>query len=438
MTGTKLTKRVVDGAEARQGRYTIFDSAVSGFGLRVTPTGAKSWVFEYRPGEGGRNVPKKRMTIGTVADFTPDQARKEAERFRALVKTGGDPQGDKTKKREAATGKELAEAFLEYIEEKRSASTHQGYKRTLELHFLPTFGARKAASVEHAEVAKLHRGMKGNKSAANKMLRVASSMYNWGASKTQRLLPTGANPTTDIEFYVELPRKRMLNPDELERLGTSMRLAETEGLPWTLDPEKKAKHRRKDAEEQTSIIDPYAVAAIRLLIFTGCRLREILELKWLDVDFVNGILTIRKHKTDRTVGEKTVVLNAPALAVLSSLERIGAYVVAGETAGQKDEKPRADLKRPWEAIRHHAGLGDVRAHDLRHNFGAFAASGNLQLPMIGSLLGHASTQSTERYSHFQWDPRRTASNAVGGAIAAAIGEVPTKDNVVPIDMARKG
>ncbi|ODT80980.1 MAG: hypothetical protein ABS76_14430 [Pelagibacterium sp. SCN 64-44] len=438
MAGTKLTKRVVDGVEVRQSRYILFDSVVAGFGLRVMPTGAKSWIFEYRPGEGGRNVPKKRVTIGAVGDFTPDQARKEAERLRALVKTGGDPQGEKTRRREAATTRELAEAFLEHIEEKRSASTHEGYKRTLELHFLPSFGARKAASVEHAEIAKLHRGMKANKPSANKLLRVISSMYNWGASKAQRLLPSGTNPASDIEPYVELPRKRMLNPEELERLGSSMRVAETEGLPWALNPEKKVKHRRKDAEEQTSVIDPYAVAAIRLLIFTGCRLREILRLKWTDVDFVNGILTIRKHKTDRMVGAKTVVLNAPALAVLSSLERIGAYVVAGESAGKKDEKPRADLKRPWEAIRRNAGLGDVRIHDLRHNFGAFAASGNLQLPMIGSLLGHASTQSTERYSHFQWDPRRAASNAVAGAIAAAIGEAPIKDNVVPMDKARKG
>ncbi|MBJ7579484.1 DUF4102 domain-containing protein [Devosia sp. MC532] len=126
---------MVDAAEPRAARYIIFDTAVPGFGLRVTPNGAKSWIFEYRPGEGGRRVSKKRLTLGSGTDFTPDQARKTAEQYRSIGKTGGDPQGEKTNKRETIACNELAKEFLEHIEEKRSASTHSGYQSTLNNHF---------------------------------------------------------------------------------------------------------------------------------------------------------------------------------------------------------------------------------------------------------------------------------------------------------------
>lgn len=97
----KLTKRVIDAAEAKQSRYTIFDSAIPGFGVRIYPSGEKSWIFEYRPGEGGRRVAKKRATIGRVRDFTPERARKIADA--TSVKTGQDPQGEKARHREAPT-----------------------------------------------------------------------------------------------------------------------------------------------------------------------------------------------------------------------------------------------------------------------------------------------------------------------------------------------
>src|SRR5207247_188055 len=105
-------------------------------------------------------------------------------------------------------------------------------------------------------------------------------------------------------------------------------------------------------------ISPYAASALRLLLFTGCRLREILHLKWRHVDIERGLLFLPDSKT----GRKTIVLNAPALAVLTGLDRNGAYVVPGDNR----EKPRADLKRPWESVCKRAGLEGVRIHDLRH------------------------------------------------------------------------
>ena len=126
------------------------------------------------------------------------------------------------------------------------------------------------------------------------------------------------------------------------------------------------------------------------------------------------------HKTSRKTGMKTIILNAPALEVLRSIERLGAFVIAGDTVGEKDEKPRSDLKRPWAMITRHAGLEGLRIHDLRHNFASFGVGGGMGLPVIGKLLGHTQAATTARYSHLDNDPLRKASNAIGAAISAAM------------------
>lgn len=125
---------------------------------------------------------------------------------------------------------------------------------------------------------------------------------------------------------------------------------------------------------------------------------------------------------DCRTGKKAIILNAPALAVLTSLSRAGSYLIAGDSAGTEDEKPRTDLKRPWAVVRRYAGLEGVRFHDPRHNFAAFGAGGGLGLPIIGKLFGHSQSQTTARYAHLDNDPVRKASNAIGATIAAAMGE----------------
>jgi integrase len=164
------------------------------------------------------------------------------------------------------------------------------------------------------------------------------------------------------------------------------------------------------------------------------RLSEVLNLRWSQIDFEQGLILLAVHKTARTSGVKAVVLNAPALAVLNGLSRVGVYVIAGETAGQKDERPRHDLKKPWAMIRRAAGLEDLRIHDLRHNFGGFGAGGGMGLPIIGKLLGHSQPATTARYAHFDNDPIRRATNTIGSALAAAMGDAPAadKNNVVPL------
>ena len=126
-----------------------------------------------------------------------------------------------------------------------------------------------------------------------------------------------------------------------------------------------------------------------MLLFTGCRLREILQLRWSEVDFERGVLLPPDSKT----GRKTVVLNAPALQVLAEVPRIGGRV---RHPRRQPEEPRADLHKPWDLITHHAGLADVRVHDLRHTHASVGAGAGLGLPIIGKLLGHKHADTTAR------------------------------------------
>ena len=149
------------------------------------------------------------------------------------------------------------------------------------------------------------------------------------------LVPDRINPARQIDKFKESRRERFLTGEELERLGSAIREAETTGIPWTVDESKpNAKHLPKAGSRFTKI-NPSAAAALRLLLFTGCRLREILHLRWEHVDLERGCLFLPDSKS----GRKTVILNAPALAVLNGLERVGPYVVPGDDPDQ----PRHDL-----------------------------------------------------------------------------------------------
>ena len=425
MATVQLGKRAADAAEPRAARYDLFDDKLKGFGLRVTPNGEKSWFVMYRAGDGGRSATKRRVTLGKATTLPPEQARKAAERLLASVRLGADPATAKADRRATATVQGLAEAFLtRHIGAKRRAGTAAHYGDILKRIVLPELGAEKVDTVTRGDLARLHLKWASTPFQANRMLAVVGSMYAYGARVG--LVPEGVNPARGVERYPEEGRERFLTTNELECLGAAIREAETVGVLWRTDPSKRgAKHLPKDAEDRRTKISKEAAAALRLLIFTGARLREVLHLRWREVDFERGLLFLPISKT----GKKTVILNAPALAVLSDLDRSTEYVIPGEPVtlpdGQIEERPRADLKRPWAVVSRRAGFEGVRLHDLRHTFASFGAGGGLGLPIIGKLLGHANTATTQKYAHLHADPLRKASDAIGATLAAAMGEPPT-------------
>jgi integrase len=240
--------------------------------------------------------------------------------------------------------------------------------------------------------------MKAIPAMANRALALLSHVLNVAAQRGER--PDTPNPCRRIRKFKEERHQRFLSGDELARLGAALVEGETVGIPAP----KEANRRH--------FIGASAAAAIRLLLFTGARLREILHLRWEHVDIERGLLLLPDSKT----GKKTIVLNAPALEILSAIERASDYVIAGADP----TKPRADLKRPWSIVAKRAGLSDVRLHDLRHTFASVGASASLGLPIVGKLLGHTQSATTERYAHLDSDPLRRASNSIGEHIAAAL------------------
>lgn len=416
-----LTKTAVDKLAAGPKVYITYDPELPGFGVRVTPTGSKSWIVDYRAGGGGRSAPKRRMTLGSARSLPADKARRAARDVLASARLGSDPAAERAEARRAATLTDLSERFMDEVVAKKKPRTAKLYEGYFRVHVLPDLGSKRARDVTARDIDRLHKKI-GERSpvTANRVIMMMSGLFTWAGKGAQAEVPPGFNPTKDIERYREQARDRYLTPEEFARLGDAIREAETVGTPYEVDETKPTSKHAPKPENRRTRIDPHAAAAIRLLLFTGARLREILHLRWENVDFGRGVLWL----TDSKTGRKPIILNAPALAILSTLnqQKIGIYVIAGAFAGAADEQPRSDLKRPWDVVSHRAGLAGVRLHDLRHSFASIGAGGSLGLPIIGKLLGHRHAETTQRYAHLADDPLRRASETIAAEIAAHLGE----------------
>jgi integrase len=399
----------------------LWDCDLAGFGVAAFASGKKTYYAQYRT--NGRS---RRSALGDHGRLTPDEARSQAKRLLGLVETGVDPIAERRAARAVKTFGELAVEFLnQHVATKRKSRTYAEYERLLRVHLLPAFGGRRMVEIKRSDIARFHSALTDRPFAANRCLALLSSIWNWAARRDE--LSLADNPVRGIERNPERGRERYLSSDEFRRLGESLRLAETTGLPWNVDATKaNSKHLPKT---RRTVVDPFAVAAIRLLIFTGARLREVLFARWDQVDFDRGII----HLPDSKTGRKPIYLSAAALQVLANLPRIegNPHIIPGEKPGA----PRSDLKRPWSAITQAAGLDGVRIHDLRHSFASFGAAASMGLPIIGKLLGHSQPATTARYSHLDADPLRRAADAIAGTIAAALDNKPVAD-VVPLQTRR--
>jgi integrase len=409
MATRRISKSTVDSlfCSGRKDRDIVWDDKLKGFGVIVYPTGLKTYVAQYR--KDGRS---HRVVIGKHGRLTPDEARKEAKALLGDVEKGANPAFERRTKREAPTLDKVAEGFLAYAFAKKKTGTARGYDNALRLHILPQLGTKRLTKITHADVESLHASMSEHRPQANRTLAVLSAVWSWAAR--HRHVDAASNPTKGVEKYRESARERYLTKDELLRLSDALTAAETTGLPYSVDESNpKAKHAPKP-ENRRRKFDRHSVAAIRLLTLTGARLREILDAKWEHVDLERGMIFLPDSKT----GRKPIYLSAAAAAILSALPRIDGnpYVIPGEKTGQ----PRADLKRPWDAICEVAGLDGVRLHDLRHSFASVGAGASLGLPIIGKLLGHSQPSTTQRYAHLDADPMRRAVETIGSTIAAAM------------------
>ena len=283
----------------------------------------------------------------------------------------------------------LDQFMTEHVRPKRKASTACEYQRIAKLYVVPRLGRRPVSEIQRHDVAKLHHELANKPYQANRALALLSKFFNW--TEKHGLRPDGSNPCRHVEKYRESRRERFLSEAELARLGDALLAAESD-------------------ESAT----PWAVAAIRLLTFTGARLSEILTLRWEHVNEQHGLLLLPDSKT----GKKSIRLNAQAQKVLEGVPRLEAnpFVICGEKPGRH----LVNLQKPWRRIRADAQLEGVRIHDLRHSFASVAASGGQSLVVIGKMLGHSQPATTARYAHLADDPVKAASDAVGARIAAAM------------------
>lgn len=234
---------------------TYYDTDLRGFGLRIMPSGVKSWVVEYRPGAGGRNVAKRRLRIGGI-ELSPEQARTLAEKVLASVSLGGDPAAERAGDRAAISVSDLADRFMkEHVRKKRKTNSVEGYNAIFEVHVKPAIGKKSAEKVTRADLAKLHNKVSekqadgtGGPYTANKMLAVLSKMFNWASG--MRLIKEGHNPAQGIERFDEAPRERFLTGEELERLGAALIEAETTGIPFDVEGDGEKSRHHKQAHQR--------------------------------------------------------------------------------------------------------------------------------------------------------------------------------------------
>jgi integrase len=382
----RLTKTSVERIQPEPGRDVLrWDDVLPSFGVRVKPSGVRSYIVQYR-NRAGRT---RRITIGRHGLFMVDQARKAARRVLLAAADGQDPAGARAEKQPTLTIADLGQRYLdEHARPKKKPSSVKADLCNLKNHILPALGRREIADVSRADVARLHHSMRGTPGGANRTLALLSKMFN--LAERWELRPDGTNPCRHVERYRERKIERFLSDEELARLGNVLERADRDGFASCS-----------------------AVAAIRLLIFTGCRSSEILSLRWENVDQQRRLLRLPDSKT----GARSVPLNAPALAVLSQLEGNGLPWVL---PGRRDGSHLVNLSKPWDSIRKLARLEGLRLHDLRHSFASVGASSGLGLPTIGKLLGHTQAATTQRYAHLADDPLRKASEAIAAHLENAM------------------
>ena len=396
----KITKKVVDGTMPDGRVRFLWDTELRGFGVKITPTGSKVYVIQYRT--GGRGSPTRRYTVGKHGTISTEKARKTAQALLGEVANGRDPQQCKMAERASLTVAALCDLYLAEGCATKKASTIATDKGRIARHIKPLLGRRKVKDLTPNDVRRFmqqvaqgktavdektgKRGrarVTGGKGAATRTVGLLGGILSFAVSEGIR----PDNPARGVKRYPDTRKERFLSPEELARLGEAL---------------------------STSAENPYAVAAIRFLLLTGCRKGEVLSLTWPEVDSAFGCLRLSDSKT----GQKVVPLGRAALDVLDTLPRLEGndHVFPGE----KEGRPLVGLPKIWNRIKTRAGLDGVRLHDLRHSFASVGAGYGLSLPVVGKLLGHSDPKTTARYAHIADDPARTAANHISAAIEAGL------------------
>jgi integrase len=360
------------------------------------------------------------MALGQYPAFTVDQAREAARRVLHQARAGIDPQQAARALIDAPTVAMLADLYLnEYAEAQALRSATVRNARALLANVLPKAGKWKVAAVTVADIRKLHgdtrasgveQGSKGVYQA-NRLLAVLSKMFSLAIERGWR----SDNPCKGVRKFPEDQRWRNLNDGEVGRL---LRACDTY----------EADRRGDEAASE-------AANAVRLLLFSGARLQEVLRAEWSQFDLVSG-LWVKPSSHTKTKRQHRLELDGPALELLRTMKGNARHVRfmfpgnaalcrktpidirSGEPLGIK---PRADLRHPWKVIRALARLDDVRLHDLRRTTASFMLSGGASLATVGKALGHTQASTTARYAQLAASVQREGLRVAGERMSALRG-----------------
>ena len=413
----RLTKRFVDQLKPDpSGKdLTHWDDRLSGFGVRVQPSGAKSWVAMYRTREGRL----RKLTIGKVATLTPEEARQEARLKLAEAQRGGDPAGDKSAARRGMTVAELCDWYLREAEGRVKASTLAMDRSRIERHVKPLIGKRHVASLTSDDIERLQSDIAAGKTAKPREKRGGATTGGRGvAGRTIGMLGTilefakrrkviKENVARGVQKLRERKLQRFLTLDEIAALGKVMRAAEAAGETAT------------------------AIAVIRLLLMTGLRRMEALALPRAWVDAKARCIRFGDTKSGpqiRPIGAAAVKLlnELPAPEEGASKERASWVFPAEHGDGHYVGAPKVLARFCAKA-----GLEGVTLHVLRHSFAAVAAEMGYSELTIAGLLGHRLSGITVRYAHVPDAALVAAADRVAARIAAALEGRNKESSVVP-------
>jgi integrase len=367
----RLTKDAIERAappEAGRKERFIRDDVVRGLGLRITTSGAKSFIFEARI--KGR---PRRLTLGCWPDLTVILARQRAVEMRAAIARGEDPAAEAEAVRKEETFDDLAAIYMECHARPNKRSAWQD-ENTLRRYIPVGWNSRRLSDIARADVARLHAkiGEEHGHYAANRMLALLRTMFNlarvWEMFKAD-------NPVQSIKQFREEKRASYLNPDELAAVNAA--LLEEPDWRWR--------------------------AYFPLALMLGTRRSELLEMRWADIDMERRTWRIPMTKAGNS---HLLLLPGPVATILSELPSRGesdwVFPVDG-AAGHIVEPAKA-----WQRVRARANVADVRIHDLRNTLASWLVAQGFNLPLIGRALNHTQAATTARYAHLALDPVRAA------------------------------
>jgi len=387
------------------GNKLYFDQKYTNLALRVTARGARSWVLCYRI-----NGPERRMTIGKFHALSPELARDEARRIQVeQINKNIDPLEAKKQKREAYTFVQWADVYItEHAKpNKRPASVKadQRHIRLLKKHFGSNV---KFSDIKRADIRRMHRAMNKTPRQANKVLATLSHMFNCAiADDVEGVI---MNPVKGIKRYQEEGRRRFLNGEELENfVGELGKL--TREARQAIDKASDQRQRNLAVRHLTQY------RLIEFILLTGSRRGETEQARWQDIDFERNVWKKPSHRTKQKKREEVPLSKAAQSLLITWREE--PKRCEGSDLLFPGSRPDIHVDYPretWKALLQRADLKDLRIHDLRHTFASQLVMAGLSLPLVGKLMGHTTSATTEKYAHLADDSLRQATEVMGGLI----------------------